>query len=159
MNWALSDWQIELLERGGLKVSSTPVEAPSAELEKVHRALLHGAFTTAEVARILQVGESAVQQRRRDCTLWAVQNGSEWRFPVLQFISDGSVGGQIRGLDLVFSALPKSLSPLAVAGFLTTPQLGLQKKTRLLSPLEWLCDGGDARLVVNVAEAVGWMGI
>lgn len=159
MSDALSDWQIELLERGGLTISPAAWVLVTAEVEAPYGELLHDAFKTAEVAKLLQVSDSTVQRRRLGRKLWAVKSGSEWLFPTLQFIIDGSRQGQIQGLDKVVPALPKSLHPLAVAGFLTTPQPGLHGKSRLMSPLQWLRCGGDPRLVVEAAEAVRWMGI
>lgn len=159
MSWVLSDWQVELLRRGGLTISSSDGAVAVAELEAAHRELMCNALTTAEVAKLLQVHESEVQERREDRTLWAVRIGNEWYFSTLPFIGNGPRHELLRGLDQVFPALPESLDPLSVAGFLTTPQPGLQGRTRLMSPLEWLRDGGDPQRVVGAAEAVGWIGI
>ncbi|WP_157930987.1 hypothetical protein [Mycobacteroides abscessus] len=130
----------------------------AAQLEAEYRQLMCDAFTSMEVAKMLRVSVTRVQQRHRDRSLWAVQEGNESRFPALQFVSNGQRRGQIRGLDQVFPVLPESLHPLSVAGFLTTPQPGLIRMGQLVTPIQWLGAGGDKRLAVAVAESVKWAG-
>lgn len=155
----LTEDQIALLERGGLTGSRTAGAIAATSLLAAHGALLKDAYTTAEAAELLGVRQSRIRQRRGDRSLWAIQNGSEWLFPALQFNTESPRRGQIRGLDKVFPALPEFLHPMAVAGFLTTPQPGLLRKGQLVTPLEWLSDGGDAQQVIDSAAAVEWAGV
>lgn len=159
MSWALADWQVELLRRGGLAISPTAGALAVAELEATYRELLRDAFTTAEVAKLLRLPESEVRQRREDRALWAIQSSNDWRFPRLQFIVNGPRREQLRGLDQVFPTLPGSLHPLSVAGFLTTPQPGLIQLDQPVTPMEWLSTGGDPQLVRDAAQAVQWTGL
>jgi len=123
-----------------------------------HRAhLAVTAFTADEVSTGLGVSASRVRQKRLAGQLWAIEDGRTWVFPVLQF-ETGDSGGptrQIRGLDQVFKALPADLHPVAVAGFLRTPQLDLFQG-RPMTPVEWLRDGGDVDQAVAAAASIDW---
>lgn len=78
-------------------------------------------------------------------------------FPALQFEASGNGGParQIRGLDRVFKALPADLHPVAVAGFLRTPQPDLFHD-RPMTPIEWLREGGDVDQAVDAASQIDW---
>lgn len=123
-----------------------------------HRAhLAVTAFTADEVATGLRVTASRVRQKRLAGELWAISDGQTWVFPVLQF-ETGDNGGptrQVRGLDQVFKALPSDLHPVAVAGFLRTPQ-DVLFQGRSLTPVEWLRDGGDVDQAVTAAANTEW---
>ncbi|MUL82182.1 MULTISPECIES: hypothetical protein [unclassified Mycolicibacterium] len=115
------------------------------------------ALTADVVAAGLGVSPSRVRQKRLARELWAIPDGQTWRFPVLQFETDvnGGPTRQIRGLDRVFKALPADLHPVAVAGFLRTPQLDLFHD-RPMTPVEWLRAGGDVALAVAAAASADW---
>ncbi|MDH6198639.1 hypothetical protein M2272_005298 [Mycobacterium frederiksbergense] len=115
------------------------------------------ALTADEVATGLGVSPSRVRQKRLAGELWAIPDGQTWLFPVLQFETDANGGPtrQIRGLDQVFKALPSDLHPVAVAGFLRTPQLDLFHD-RPMTPVEWLRDGGDLARAVAAAASADW---
>ena len=115
------------------------------------------AFTADEVATGLGVSASRVRQKRLAGELWAIPDGQTWLFPMLQF-ETGDNGGparQVRGLDQVFKALPSDLHPVAVAGFLRTPQPDLFQG-RPMTPVEWLRDGGDVDQAVTAAANADW---
>ncbi|OYN78929.1 hypothetical protein [Mycolicibacterium sphagni] len=115
------------------------------------------AFTADEVAAGLGVSASRVRQKRLARELWAIPDGHTWVFPVLQF-ETGDGGGptrQVRGLDQVFKALPPELHPLAVAGFLQTPQPNLFQG-RAMTPVEWLRDGGGVDQALAAAASTDW---
>ena len=122
--------------------------------------LIRSAFTANEVAEGLGVTASRVRQRRLSGGLWAIEEHGAYLFPVPQFELDasGDPRKQIRGLDRVFRALPADLHPVAIDGFLHTPQTDLQLDGKLLSPLDWLRSGGDVAAVVGVAEITDWYG-
>lgn len=123
-----------------------------------HRAhLAVTAFSADEVATGLGVSASRVRQKRLAGELWAIPDGQTWVFPVLQF-ETGDNGGptrQVRGLDRVLKALPVDLHPMAVAGFLRTPQPDLFQG-RPMTPVEWLRGGGDVDLAVASAANTDW---
>ncbi|AGB27110.1 hypothetical protein Mycsm_07010 (plasmid) [Mycobacterium sp. JS623] len=115
------------------------------------------AFTADEVASGLNISASRVRQKRLAGELWAIPDGQTWLFPILQF-ETGDNGGptcQVRGLDQVLNALPGDLHPVAVAGFLRTPQPDLVHG-RPMTPIEWLRTGGDVDQAVAAASAVDW---
>jgi hypothetical protein len=115
------------------------------------------AFTAEEVATGLGVSASRVRQKRLAGELWAISDGQTWVFPVLQFETgaNGRPARQIRGLDQVLKALPADLHPVAMAGFLRTPQPDLFHG-QAMTPVEWLRDGGDVAQAVAAVDGVDW---
>jgi hypothetical protein len=115
------------------------------------------AFSAEEVAVGLGVSASRVRQKRLAGELWAIPDGQSWVFPVLQFetSTNGGPSRQVRGLDQVFKAMPAGLHPVAVAGFLRTPQPDLFHD-RPMTPVEWLRNGGDVEQAVAAAANAAW---
>lgn len=115
------------------------------------------AFTADEVATGLKISASRVRQKRLARELWAIADGQSWLFPISQFERDhhGGPVRQIRGLDQVFKALPPDLHPVAVDGFLRTPQSDLYLD-KPVSPVEWLLGGGDVAEAVAAATVADW---
>lgn len=115
--------------------------------------LIADSVDTTEAAEILGVSTSRVRQRIRSGTLWAFTNGSRpWRVPRMQF-ADG--GGMAQGLDRALSTLgANSMHPVAVAGFLRSPQADLGGA----SVLEWLSAGNDIADVLRLVELQHWAG-
>ena len=120
--------------------------------------LISTAYTANDVAAGLGISQSRVRQRRLSGELWAIADRATWLFPVLQFERDANGGPtrQIRGLGEVFPALPDDLHPVAIAGFLHTPQPDLEVNGRPVAPLEWLRSGGDVAAVLTAAQALEW---
>lgn len=115
------------------------------------------AFNADEVAAGLGISASRVRQKRLAGELWAIADGQTWVFPVPQFETDDNGGPtrQVRGLDRVLKALPAGLHPVAVAGFLQTPQPSLCTD-RPMTPLGWLRAGGGIDQAVAAAADIGW---
>lgn len=137
-------------DRGAFIAAGTEVAGHAAQLAVT-------AFTAEEVACGLGVSASRVRQKRLANELWAIADGQRWVFPVLQF-ETGDGGGptrQVRGLDRVFKALPADLHPVAVAGFLRTPQPGLFHGHEM-TLVEWLRAGGDVDQAVVAAGNLDW---
>lgn len=157
--WAASLTQDEaqLLDRADFAEDHEALLTTGSEIAGHVAHLAVTAFSADEVATGLGISSSRVRQKRLAGELWAIPDGQTWLFPVLQF-ETGVNGGptrQVRGLDQVFKALPADLHPVAVAGFLRTPQLDLFHD-RPMSPVEWLRDGGDITQVVAAAAGTDW---
>lgn len=119
------------------------------------------ALTSAEVKSALGLSDSRIRQKRLARELWAIPDGQTWLFPIVQFDSDPKTGlpyRQVRGLAEVFKALPEDLHPVAVDGFLHTPQPELERAGHHLAPLDWLREGGDVSAVIAAAQASDWYG-
>jgi hypothetical protein len=165
---AIRPWAAELtaeeallLDAAGFTEDPTAYARAAAEVLINDGLLLNTALTAGEAATALQVNESRVRQRRLARTVWAVEDNGDWVFPVLQFVSDphtGRPGKQIRGLDRVFAALAPDLHPVAVAGFLRTPQPDLMLHGRPMAPLDWLRSGGEVAPVLRLVEVADWSG-
>jgi len=118
--------------------------------------LISTAHSANEVAELLGVRDSRVRQRRADRTLWAIEDAGGWLFPALQFENTDGRRRQIRHLDQVLPAIPTDMHPLAVARLLTTAQPDLVVDGQPVSPLQWLRDGGDVRVVRTIVEGAAW---
>lgn len=157
--WAasLTDDEARLLDDADFPEDRDAFVAAGTEIAGHAAHLAVTAFTAEEVATGLGVSASRVRQKRLAGELWALPDGQTWVFPVLQFetASDGRPARQTRGLDHVFRALPAGLHPVAVAGFLQTPQPGLFEG-RPMTPVEWLREGGDVDQAIGVAAGVDW---
>jgi hypothetical protein len=157
--WAasLTEDEARLLDDADIAEDRDAFVAASTEIAGRRAHLAVTAFRADEVATGLGVSASRVRQKRLAGDLWAIPDGKSWVFPVLQF-ETGDNGGptrQVRGLDQVFKALPADLHPVAVAGFLRTPQLDLFHG-RPMTPVEWLRDGGDVGQAVDAAANIDW---
>lgn len=157
--WAasLTDDEARLLDDAGFAEDREALLAAGTEIAGHVAHMAVTAFTAEEVATGLGVSASRVRQKRLAGELWAIPDGQTWVFPVLQFETgdDGGPVRQIRGLDQVFKALPAGLHPVAVAGFLRTPQPDLYLG-RPLTPTEWLRSGGDVDQAVAAAAEAEW---
>lgn len=154
---ALTETEARLLDAADFTEDREALVAAGAETAGHAAHLAVTAFTAEAVATGLGVSASRVRQKRLAGELWAIPDGQTWVFPVLQF-ETGDNGGptrQVRGLDRVLKALPGDLHPVAVAGFLRTPQADLFHD-RPMTPIDWLRAGGDIDRAVTAAAAVDW---
>ncbi len=154
---SLTDEEAQLLDHADFTEDHSAVLTTGTEIAGHVAHLAVTAFTADEVATGLGISSSRVRQKRLASELWAIPDGQTWLFPVLQFETDdhGGPTRQIRGLDQVFKALPTDLHPVAVAGFLRTPQPALFHD-RPLTPVEWLRDGGDVAQAATAAADTDW---
>lgn len=160
--WAttLTADEARLLDDGDFQEDPDAYVAAGAEIAGHAGRLAVSAFTADEVKSGLGISDSRVRQKRAARELWAIPDGQSWLFPLSQFDTDEKTGGpirQVRGLAQVFKALPADLHPVAVDGFLHTPQPDLYHG-RAQSPLDWLRDGGEVDAVVAAAAAADWYG-
>jgi hypothetical protein len=157
--WAasLTDEEARLLDDTDFTENRDALLAAGTEIAGHVAQLAVTAFTAGEVASGLGVSASRVRQKRLAGELWAIPDGQSWVFPVLQFETNANGGPsrQVRGLDRVCKALPSDLHPVAVAGFLRTPQLELFQD-HAMTPVEWLRGGGDVEHVVAAAASSDW---
>jgi hypothetical protein len=157
--WAtsLTENEARLLDGADFREDCDALVAAGTEIVGRHAHLAVTAFTADDVATGLGVSAWQVRQKRVASELWAIPDGNTWVFPVLQFEASDNGGPtrQIRGLDQSFKALPQDLHPVAVAGFLPTPQPD-RFHGRPMTPVEWLRDGGDVDQAVAAAATVDW---
>ncbi len=159
--WAstLSEGEARLLDDADFREDPQAYIRAAADIAGHLGHLAVTACTPAEVETILGITASRVRQKRLARELWAIPDGQSWLFPVAQFETNPETGllfRQVRGLADVFKALPADLHPVAVAGFLQTPQPELSRAGRDQAPLEWLRDGGPVEAVISAANAADW---
>jgi hypothetical protein len=126
-----------------------PLLARNAEHREklLHRA--GGALSAEEVGRLLEITCEIVDERRRACTLLAVPEGSDWRYPACQF----EQGEIIPGLPEVVRGLA-SEGPWVTLDFLLAPDTVLAGWT----PLQALQEGDrDAVLrLIRISQGDGF---
>ncbi|CAN5555390.1 hypothetical protein BH10ACT9_BH10ACT9_46160 [soil metagenome] len=123
--------------------------------------LLSTAFSAADVASGLGIDDVQLRARRRARTAWAIDGDGTWVYPRMQFevVDDNRCGQalqQVRGLDQILPALPTDVHPLAVAGFLLTPQSELNVDGGPRTVREWLRGGGAVADVLRLVEIGDW---
>jgi hypothetical protein len=151
-NLHLSSDQSRLLDAAGFV--DTPGDYSPMVSEMVLRTarLFSTGYSEEDVAAGFGADLSAVRDRRRKRTLWAIEHSGAWVYPLLQF-RPGSFLEQLPGLDVVLPALDEALHPAAIAGFLEAPQTDLLVDGVARTVLEWLTEGGDVERVLHLVRA------
>lgn len=103
---------------------------------------VRSALTMDQAADLLQVSRSRLSDRISAGTVWAFTlQGRRW-LPQWQFTADGHV---VPGLSQIVAAIPDSLHPLAVEGFMTTRRQDFDDR----SPIDWLASGGAPDVIAE----------
>lgn len=150
----LSRAELDALDKVGLATNAWRSDAratdPLARSIVNYMALIETSFTTAEVARMLNVDVSRVRQRLRGRSLFGFEHEGEWRLPRFQFERNKP----LPGLTSVLEALPTDLNPLDVAEWFIAPSLDLEieKSDMPLSPRAWLLSGRERKPVIELAR-------
>jgi len=154
---SLTEVDADLLDRVDFGEGRYAFVTAGVEAAGLAAGLAATAFTAQQVASGLDISLSRVRQKRLAGELWAISDGRRWLFPLPQFQigTDGGPRRQVRGLDRVLRSLPENQHPLAVAGFLRSPQPRLFD-AREMTVVEWLLAGGDVQAAVNVAVDADW---
>jgi hypothetical protein len=112
--------------------------------------ILASGLSVAEVAARLDVTGSRVRQLLGQHRLYGIRpRGRAWVIPLWQFAGDSQL---VPGIEVVNQAIPEDCHPLTVNGFFHTGQPELGTGDRLLSPLEWLRQGGSPAPVLALAR-------
>ncbi|MUL78962.1 hypothetical protein [Mycolicibacterium sp. CBMA 226] len=160
--WAmpLSARDAQLLDDAGFREGPYCVIGSGTAVTRYVEGLGVSSFTVDDVTTGLDLSAPQVQRMRVAGELWAILDQQVWLFPVIQFDIDSVTGDpvrQVRGLAEVLKALPADLHPVAIEGFLRTPQPDLYCG-RAQTPLDWLREGGDIDAVVAIALSSDWYG-
>jgi hypothetical protein len=153
-NVHLSSDQSRLLDAAGFV--DTPGDYSRTVSEMVLRTarLFSTGYSEEDVAAGFGADVSAVRDRRRKRTLWAIEHSGAWVYPLLQF-RPGSFLEQLPGLDVVLPSLGEDLHPAAIAGFLEAPQTDLLVDGAARTVLEWLSGGHGVDRVLSLVRAQG----
>ncbi|WP_293002621.1 DNA-binding protein [Mycobacterium sp.] len=157
---SLSPGEAQLLDHADFPAVPERVAEGALDVVVLIAQLIKSAYSAADVAAGLGVSNSAVEQRRRARTLWAVDVDGSCVYPAAQF-TRASSGGRpalelVRNLDRVLPALPEDLHPAAIAGFLSSPQHDLILYRRTCTVREWLTGGGAVESVLQLIEMNCW---
>lgn len=143
--------ELAVLRGEGLDPDEPADQDVAAISARAYLRLLADSLDTAEAAERLGISASRVRQRASARQLYGLHVGGGWRFPAWQF-GDRDI---VPGLDRVLPHLSKTLHPLSVTGFFSTPQPELVIRDQAVSPLRWLATGGDPGPVAELAAALG----
>lgn len=156
--YELSKAEAAELEDGGFDL--TPKnhgrKDPIGRYAVLYAGMIAKSKSVKETAEILGVNPSRVRQRLvHERSLYGIKEGSQWRIPMFQF----SGRKLVPGIGKVLAALPDSLNPVAVLSWfmVTNPDLevseeGNSRRTRRVSPRDWLLMGNPPEKVVQLAE-------
>ena len=108
-------------------------------------------LTTCDVAELLKTQPANVRRLLAVGALYAAGRAAraEHVFPAWQFVQPRP----LPHLSEVLAALPPATHPLEVEAFMTSPREALGGR----SPVEWLSTGGDAAVVVDLADEENWV--
>jgi hypothetical protein len=151
---ALTEAEAEALASGGSGRPVPEAAMAAAALEvAAHDEIVEAALSVGDAAERLGVNPSRVRQRLAERSLYGIKHAGAWRLPSFQFTKRGLV----RGIDVVFRALPADLSALAVARWFETPNPDLCTRDddeRALTPLDWLAKGHPPSAPAELANTL-----
>jgi len=143
--------ELEVLRSGGLDPAPRGLGERDPLLDGVltFAAMVESGLTTLQVAGMLGVSDARIRQRIVDRTLFAIKAGRSWKLPLFQFAG----GVELPGWGAVAQSLPRDISPVAVARWLSlpNPDLGTGETETPLSPRAWLQEGRPATAVAALA--------
>lgn len=140
-----------LARHGGIRepADTDPLPALAANARGILADQIRSSMSVNDAAQMLGISASRVRHRIRDHAPYGFKLGSSMRLPRWQFHQDGQPLPGLRGL---LDALPETLHPLEVAGFMTGPDSDLVIGGTMVSPRHWLTSGGDLAAVVALAR-------
>ncbi|GAB4998614.1 hypothetical protein MAHJHV65_45140 [Mycobacterium avium subsp. hominissuis] len=148
--------EAQLLDTAGMTDNPASHSRVSIEAVATLAWLVKTAYTADEVASGLHINTARIEQRRRARSLWAADHNGSWAYPAMQFdvidISGRSRLKVVRHLGRVLRALPPDVHPLALAGFLLTPQQELVINDRPCTVRDWLSSGGALGPVLRLID-------
>lgn len=107
------------------------------------------ALTVAAAAKHLGVSASRVRQLIGANSLFAVRAQDERRLPAWQFTTNGYVPGIAS-----FAEAARELHPLALAQFMSRPNVDLLIDDEAVTPVAWLSSGGSVEEVAGLVAGL-----
>lgn len=106
---------------------------------------------SAGAGEILGIEESSVRHRKDKGLLYSFKTDQALHYSTWQFVdNDDPKRRTLPGLSAVVKAIPDTMHPASVLGFMTTPQSDLLVDDEAVTPVEWLKGGGDVQEVVDL---------
>lgn len=112
---------------------------------------IESTLDVGEVAQLLDRSESTVRHHISDHQLYSFLHNGRRRLPSWQFVEQQV----IPGLGDVLPGIAEDIHPQAVSGFFLSPNPDLVINGQEVSPVEWLSEGRDPRLVAKQATGLG----
>lgn len=139
--------EVAMLERAGIDVDERLGNEDSVfQFATEYAAILATSMTPTQVAKLLDLTPVRVRQMIRQSTLYAIRVDGRWHVPTFQFDGDtlianiGQVNEHLAELD-----------PVSAMRWYTTADPELEDNSgSVLTPLEWLKTGRDARTAIKI---------
>lgn len=147
----LTPAEFTVLEQAGMDLDEhADREDPMMTYATEFGAILATSLSAMQAAqRLGGITPVRVRQMIRDGTLYAIQVDGRWKIPIFQFTDEGLVPN----IGIVNATLSRTLDAVSVLRWYTTPDLELTTADdKILSPLDWLKNGMDPKLVVKLAR-------
>lgn len=112
---------------------------------------IESTLDVGEVAQLLHRSESTIRHYIGDHQLYSFLHNGRRRLPSWQFIEQQV----IPGLGEILPCLAEDVHPQAVSGFFVSPNPDLVINGQEVSPVQWLSEDRDPRLVAKQATGLG----
>lgn len=143
--------ELALLHRAGVDVEEHPDHHdPMVTYATEYGAILATSLSAAQAGgRLGGVTAVRIRQMIRERSLYALRLEGRWKIPIFQFHDEGLVPN----IAVVNSVLPRTLDPVSVLRWYTSPDPELKATGgNVLSPLDWLRAGMNPAPVVAIAR-------
>ncbi len=144
---SLSPAEVAALAHGGFRAATELGEDPLARTQEAYETLVSASLSEREAADLLGVASSEISERLTKRMLYGIKLPSGWRLPTFQF--DGRQ--TVPGLEAVVPRLDPELHPIEVVTWFTLPDPDLLIDEEVVSPRDWLRQGGDPAAVAEIA--------
>lgn len=137
--------ELAVAQAGGLSAQPRWSVDPLMRGVVAHATLVTTGLTASQAASRLGVSDARIRQRLGDGTLFGIREGRAWRLPLFQF----TPVGELPGWSTVCAAIPASIAPVELDGWLSAPHpdLGVGDDEQATSPRSWLLEGRSAERV------------
>lgn len=155
MTQAQADFLIQSGSMTAEELAENEAEVASGDLAAIERQTelepIIESVGSAGAGEILGIEESSVRHRKDKGLLYSFKTDQSLRYPTWQFVeSDDPKRRTLPNLSALVKAIPDTMHPASVLGFMTTPQDDLLVDDEAVTPVEWLKGGGDVQEVVDL---------
>ena len=142
--------EMAVAQAGGLSAQPRWRVDPLMRGVVTHATLVSTGLTASQAAERLGVSDARVRQRLSERTLFGIRERRAWRLPLFQFTTQG----ELPGWSTVCPAIPESIAPIELDGWLNLPHpdLCLGEDEQPTSPRGWLLDGRSAESVAALLD-------
>ncbi|WP_347352182.1 hypothetical protein [Intrasporangium sp.] len=124
----------------------TPPDVGTAMFSAAFNTATETMLTTAEAAALTGKARSTITRRVESREMYAIRSDGVLHLPAWQLTDEGRT---VPGLREALAHVPETWGPRRLRLFMTTPEHSLDGR----SPVQWLLDGEDPRVVADLMDA------